>query len=69
MMPRRLKPQPDDPAQSKRFIDMARELDADENEKGREAFNRAFRKVAEQPKGSPTPSDHRSRRNEKPTSS
>jgi len=45
-MPRKPKPQPDDLAQSKRFIDMAREIDADETEKGREAFERAFKKVA-----------------------
>jgi hypothetical protein len=45
-MPRKPKPQPDDPAASKRFIDMARELGADETEKGREAFERVFTKVA-----------------------
>ena len=45
-MPRKPKPQPDDPAESKRFIDMARELGADETEKGREAFELAFTKVA-----------------------
>jgi hypothetical protein len=45
-MPRKPKPQPDDPAESKRFIDVARELGADETEKGREAFERAFTKVA-----------------------
>jgi hypothetical protein len=44
-MPRKPKPQPDDPTESKRFIDMARELGADETEKGREAFERAFEKV------------------------
>jgi hypothetical protein len=44
-MPRKPKPQPDDPAESKRFIDMAHELGADETEKGREAFERAFTKV------------------------
>jgi hypothetical protein len=38
--------QRDDPAESKRFIDMARELGADETEKGREAFERTFKKVA-----------------------
>jgi hypothetical protein len=39
------KPTPprDDPAQSKRFIDMARELGSDETG---EAFERAFKKVA-----------------------
>jgi hypothetical protein len=45
-MPRKPKPQHDDPAESKRFIDMARELGADETEKGREAFERAFKKIA-----------------------
>jgi hypothetical protein len=45
-MPRKPKPQADDPAESKRFIDMARELGADETEKGREAFERAFTKVS-----------------------
>jgi hypothetical protein len=45
-MPRKPKPQPDDPAESKRFIDMAHELGTDETEKGREAFERAFEKVA-----------------------
>ncbi len=35
-------PPPDDPAQSKRFIDMAREVEADEDP---EAFERAFEKV------------------------
>jgi hypothetical protein len=45
-MPRKPTPKPDDPAESKRFIDMARELGADETEKGREAFERAFKKVA-----------------------
>jgi hypothetical protein len=44
-MPRKPKPQSDDPAQSKRFIDMAREVAADETEKGREAFEQTFKKV------------------------
>lgn len=43
--PRKPKPPQDDPAQSKRFIDMARELGSDETEKGREAFKRVFKKV------------------------
>lgn len=42
MMPRKPAPKPDDPAQSKRFIDAAREIGADENP---EAFDRAFKKV------------------------
>ena len=44
-MPRKPKPQPDDPAQSKRFIDMAREIGADESVKGREAFDLTFKKI------------------------
>lgn len=35
-------PSPDDPKQSKRFIDLARELGADESE---EAFEKAFDRV------------------------
>jgi hypothetical protein len=42
-MPRKPKPTPDDPEQSKRFIDMAREIGADAT-KGE--FERAFKKVA-----------------------
>ena len=48
-MARKPKPPPDDPEQSKRFIDMARELGADETEKGLEAFERVFKKFARQP--------------------
>jgi hypothetical protein len=44
-MPRKPKPAPDDPAQSKRFIDMGREIGADESDGGREAFERAFDQV------------------------
>jgi hypothetical protein len=40
----------DDPEQSKRFIDMAREVGA---EKPSPNFERVFRKVAEQTKGFP----------------
>jgi hypothetical protein len=65
-MPRKPKPQPDDPEESKRFIDMAREVGA---EKPSPDFERVFRKVAEQPKGAPKPSDRRSRRSVKPASS
>jgi hypothetical protein len=65
-MPRKPKPQSDDPAQSKRFIDMAREVEA---ENASPNLERVFRKVVEQPKGfPPKPSARRSRRNEKPTS-
>jgi hypothetical protein len=41
-MPRKPKPKPDDPAESKRFIELARELECDERP---EAFDRAFRKI------------------------
>jgi hypothetical protein len=41
-MPRKPKPPPDDPEQFKRFIDMAREVGADESP---DALDRAFRKV------------------------
>jgi hypothetical protein len=46
-------PKPDDPAQSKRFIDAAREAGADETE---ERADRAFKKVV-----SPKPKASRSR--------
>jgi hypothetical protein len=49
-MPRKPKLPPDDPEQSKRFIDMAREVEA---EQASPNFERVFRKVAEQPKGFP----------------
>jgi hypothetical protein len=49
-MPRKPAPKPDDPAESKRFVDMARELGADETEKGREAAERVFKKVADKNK-------------------
>ena len=44
-MQQKPKPTPDDPEQSKRFIDMAREIGADETETGRKAFEHAFNKV------------------------
>jgi hypothetical protein len=40
-------PKPDDPAQSKRFVDAARQAGADERE---EAADRAFRKIAQSSK-------------------
>ena len=58
-MPRKPKPPQDDPAQSKRFADMAREVGAEEPSPD---FERVFRKVAEKPKETPTPSGRRSRR-------
>jgi hypothetical protein len=53
MPARKPKPPPDDPEQSKRFIDMAREVGA---EQASPNFERVFRKVAQQPKR-PTPKD------------
>jgi hypothetical protein len=41
-MPRKPKPLPDDPEQSKRFIDLAHELGADESP---EAFEKAFDRI------------------------
>jgi hypothetical protein len=49
-MPRKPRPPPDDPEESKRFGDMAREVGA---ERPSPDFERVFRKVAEQPKGAP----------------
>jgi hypothetical protein len=41
---------PDDPEQYKRFLEAAKEAEADETEKG---ADKAFRKVAKPPKGAP----------------
>jgi hypothetical protein len=41
-MPRKPAPKPDDPEQAKRFIEMAREVEADETKEGAE---RAFKKI------------------------
>lgn len=41
------KRKPDDPEQSKRFIDTAKQVEADETEEGAE---RAFKKVVRKPK-------------------
>jgi hypothetical protein len=41
-MPRKPKPKPDNPEQFKRFIEMAREVEADESP---DAIDRAFKKV------------------------
>lgn len=46
-MGRKPDPKPDDPAQSKRFIDAAREAEADETEEG---ADRAFKKIVPMPK-------------------
>jgi hypothetical protein len=51
-MTRKPKPKPDDPAQSKRFIDIAREVEADGDAK---EFERAFKKVAKSPKVKTSP--------------
>jgi hypothetical protein len=50
-MPRKPTPPCDDPAESQRFIDMAREVGAEEPSSN---FERVFRKVAERPKGFPS---------------
>jgi hypothetical protein len=49
---------PDDPEQSKRFIDMAHEVEADE---GPEALNRAFDKVVKPSKARDSLSHSRAR--------
>jgi hypothetical protein len=46
-MPRKPKLKPDNPEQFKRFIDMAREVEADERP---DAIDRAFTKVVHPPK-------------------
>ena len=46
-------PKPDDPEQTKRFIDAAREAEADESEAG---ADRAFKKVASSPHSAKKPS-------------
>ncbi len=48
------KRKPDDPAQSKRFIEAAREAEADETEKG---ADKAFKGVVSPPKGHPKSTD------------
>lgn len=58
------KPKLDDPEQSKRFVETAREVEADESA---EAFEKAFKKVAEPKKV--TPSAPRSRPSGKRASS
>jgi hypothetical protein len=50
-MTRKAEPKPDDPDQAKRFIDTAREREADETEEG---ADKAFKKVASsKPKAAP----------------
>jgi chorismate mutase len=65
-MPRKPKPPPDDPEQSKRFIDMAREVEADEGPSGRKTFERVFNKVIRSRTApAPTPADRQSRKRPK----
>jgi hypothetical protein len=52
-MPRKPNPPPDDPEQSKRFMEIAREIGADGTT--REEFDRVFRKVASRPPQRPKP--------------
>jgi hypothetical protein len=67
VMPRKPKPPPDDPEESRRFVDMAREVGAEQPSPN---FERVFRKVAEQSKGHPPkPSGRRSHRGERRSSS
>lgn len=51
VMPRKPKPPPDNPEQFKRFIDMAREVDAKDDP---ERFDRVLEKVARTVKPKPT---------------
>ena len=51
-MPDKPDPKPDDPEQSKRFIDAAREAEADETEEG---ADRAFKRVARANRKPPRP--------------
>jgi hypothetical protein len=51
-MPRKPNPPPDDPEQSKRFMEIAREIGADGTT--REEFDRVFRKVASRPRNGPS---------------
>jgi hypothetical protein len=64
-MPRKPAPKPDDPAQHKRFKEMAREVEVDESEG---AFDKAFERVSGKVIA-PTPSDRRSHRSGKRASS
>jgi hypothetical protein len=68
-MPRKPKSPPDDPEESKRFIDMAREVGADEGNEGRKAFERVLDKLAPSKAsgkaGSPGASSRRSSRKDR----
>lgn len=50
-MPRKPSPKPDDPEQSKRFTDMAKEVGADQDS---EALERALKRVSQPPKERPS---------------
>lgn len=60
-MPRKPKPKPDNPEQFKRFVDMAREVEVDENP---EALDKAFENVMGRPRKNEIPS--RATRNRSP---
>ena len=51
-MPRKPKPQPDDPEQFKQFIETAREVEADESP---DAIDRALRRVVQPKRSSAKP--------------
>jgi hypothetical protein len=55
-MPRKPKPKPDKPEQLKRFIDMAREVGADQPS---ENFERVLDKVAKRESDPPKPKRHK----------
>ncbi len=57
-MPRKPKPQPDDPEEFKRFTDLAREVGADRQG---ENFERVLRKVAATKRASEPPKPKRSK--------
>jgi hypothetical protein len=56
-MPHKPRPKPDDPEQSRRFIELGRELGAEDDSR---SFARAFRKVATAPR-TPRPSKKKRR--------
>jgi hypothetical protein len=58
-MPRKPKPPPDDPEQSRRFIEAAREVETDESP---EEFERVFRKIVHPKEKSITPTSGRRQR-------
>jgi hypothetical protein len=64
-MPRKPKPKPDNPEEFKRFIDMAREVEADESP---DALDRALNKVIRS-RSAPHPSAPRNRKRPKKAAS